>query len=87
MVLQGAFLPGYRAVTAVDPFESFTAPIGLDLIDHVVGNMPDMGMLPTVEWYERVLQVRCSPQGFVLYCRWTEVATGAGLGFGGGYRC
>lgn len=52
----GAFLPGYRAVTATDPFESFTPPVGLQLVDHVVGNMPDLGMIPTVEWYERVLQ-------------------------------
>ena len=53
---RGAFLPGYRAVTRIDPLERITPPIGLDFIDHVVGNMPDKGMLPQVEWYERVLQ-------------------------------
>lgn len=53
---KGAFMPGFRAVVGTDPFETFTPPVGLDIIDHVVGNMPDMGMIPTVEWYERVLQ-------------------------------
>ncbi len=43
--------------TEVDPFATFTAPVGLDFVDHVVGNMPDLGMTPAVEWYERVLQV------------------------------
>jgi 4-hydroxyphenylpyruvate dioxygenase len=52
----GPFLPGYRTQSAVDPLSTVTPPIGLDFIDHVVGNMPDGGMLPTVEWYERVLQ-------------------------------
>ena len=57
---RGAFLPGYRAVTKVDPLATITPPVGLDFIDHVVGNMPNEGMLPAVEWYERVLQVRRS---------------------------
>jgi 4-hydroxyphenylpyruvate dioxygenase len=55
--LQGAFVPGYRRVDVFEPFATFTPPVGLDFVDHVVGNMPDLGMLPTVEWYERVLQV------------------------------
>jgi len=52
----GPFLPGYRAVTAVDPLSSVTPPVGLELVDHVVGNMPDLGMEPAVAWYERVLK-------------------------------
>jgi len=53
----GPFLPGYRAVTGpADPLLSITPAIGLERIDHIVGNMPDKGMLPTVEWYERVMQ-------------------------------
>jgi len=52
----GPFLPGFRPVTAVDPLASITPPIGLEVVDHVVGNMPDKGMMPTVEWYEKVLQ-------------------------------
>jgi len=27
----------------------------LEAIDHVVGNQPDTEMVPTVEWYERML--------------------------------
>jgi 4-hydroxyphenylpyruvate dioxygenase len=53
----GPFLPGYRAVTGpADPLLAITPAIGLERIDHIVGNMPDKGMLPTVEWYERVMQ-------------------------------
>lgn len=52
----GAFLPGFRAVTSTDPLVHITPSVGLERIDHIVGNMPDKGMLPTVEWYERVLQ-------------------------------
>jgi 4-hydroxyphenylpyruvate dioxygenase len=52
----GAFLPGYRAVTKEDPLSKITPPIGLLRVDHIVGNMPDKGMEPTVEWYEKVLQ-------------------------------
>jgi 4-hydroxyphenylpyruvate dioxygenase len=52
----GPFLPGYAAVTDVDPLAGVTPSPALDFIDHVVGNMPDGGMLPAVEWYERTLQ-------------------------------
>lgn len=57
----GAFLPGYRASgssSAADPLSGargLGGAVGLASIDHVVGNMPDLGMLPAVEWYERVL--------------------------------
>lgn len=52
----GPFLPGFRAVAEADPLAKVTPPVGLDFIDHVVGNMPDHGMMSVVEWYERVLQ-------------------------------
>jgi 4-hydroxyphenylpyruvate dioxygenase len=53
----GVFLPGYRLATkSADPLLTLTPPVGLQCIDHVVGNMPDAGMTPVVEWYERVLQ-------------------------------
>lgn len=52
----GPFLPGFKAIDVADPMTTITPPIALDFIDHVVGNMPDAGMLPTVEWYEKVLQ-------------------------------
>jgi len=55
---RGAFLPGFRAAAAgaADPLLRVTPPVGLDFIDHVVGNMPDLGMEPAVRWYEQVLQ-------------------------------
>ena len=52
----GPFLPGYTAVTDVDPLAEGLPNPDLRLIDHVVGNMPDAGMLPVVEWYEKTLQ-------------------------------
>jgi len=52
---KGAFLPGYRAVEESSPFEAFTPPVGLKFIDHVVGNQPNDGMMPAVEWYEHTL--------------------------------
>ena len=52
----GAFLPGFKGTTgAPDAFESFTPPIGLDFIDHIVGNVPEHDMEPTVQWYEKML--------------------------------
>jgi 4-hydroxyphenylpyruvate dioxygenase len=52
----GPFMPGFRAVSISDPLATITPPIGLEVVDHVVGNMPDKGMEPTVSWYEKVLQ-------------------------------
>jgi len=51
----GVFLPGYRAITEEDPLTKITPAIGLNFIDHVVGNQPDNEMVPVVEWYEKVL--------------------------------
>ena len=51
----GAFLPGFRAVTVEDPLETVTPPVGLDFIDHIVGNVADGDMEPTVSWYEKML--------------------------------
>jgi 4-hydroxyphenylpyruvate dioxygenase len=52
----GPFLPGFKALSDVDPLSSVTPCPGLGFIDHVVGNMPDMGMEPAVQWYEQKLQ-------------------------------
>lgn len=53
----GAFLPGFKDMRdQTDALAAFTPPIGLAFIDHVVGNMPDGGMTPAVEYYERVMQ-------------------------------
>lgn len=53
---KGVFLPNYRKVEKSDPVAALLKPIGLDYIDHCVGNMPDQGMLPTVEYYEKIMQ-------------------------------
>jgi len=52
---KGVFLPGYVATTEEDPLSKLTSPVGLDFIDHVVGNQPDNAMVPIVEWYEKIL--------------------------------
>jgi len=52
---KGHFLPGYIKVEKKDPLSSLVGNPGLKFIDHVVGNQPDLGMLPVVEWYEKVL--------------------------------
>ena len=53
----GCFLPGYKDMRGkTDALASATPPVGLAFIDHVVGNMPEDGMLPAVEYYERVMQ-------------------------------
>ena len=54
---KGVFLPGYKALPpSNDPLITITPPINLDFIDHIVGNMPNAGMEPSVQWYEKVLQ-------------------------------
>jgi 4-hydroxyphenylpyruvate dioxygenase len=53
----GTFLPGFRAVDgAADPLLTFRERASLNFIDHVVGNQPDLGMVPAADWYEKVLQ-------------------------------
>eukprot|EP01101_Sappina_pedata_P003983 TRINITY_DN1629_c0_g1_i1.p1 TRINITY_DN1629_c0_g1~~TRINITY_DN1629_c0_g1_i1.p1 ORF type:complete len:381 (-),score=199.78 TRINITY_DN1629_c0_g1_i1:89-1231(-) len=52
----GPFLPGFQTITEVDPFETFTKPVGLNFFDHVVGNQHMGEMEPVVQWYEKVLQ-------------------------------
>jgi len=52
---RGVFLPNYRPITEVDPLSKLAGPAKLDFIDHVVGNQPDLEMVPIVEWYEKVL--------------------------------
>lgn len=52
----GTFLPGYEDFNESDPLYTITPPIGLDFVDHVVGNQPDNEMIPVVEWYEKTLK-------------------------------
>ena len=47
---------GYRAADPTpDAFAAFTPPIGLDFVDHIVGNVPEGDMEPTVLCYEKML--------------------------------
>eukprot|EP00743_Colponemidia_sp_Colp-15_P001460 GILK01001599.1.p1 GENE.GILK01001599.1~~GILK01001599.1.p1 ORF type:complete len:408 (-),score=63.72 GILK01001599.1:123-1268(-) len=51
----GVFMPGYRSVTATDPLLSLLPPVELNFMDHCVGNQGDGDMVPTAEWYEKML--------------------------------
>ncbi|KAK5010991.1 hypothetical protein LTR28_006464 [Elasticomyces elasticus] len=51
----GAFLPGYRAVTRVDPLTLDLPPVPLEAIDHCVGNQNWQGMDAACAFYERCL--------------------------------
>lgn len=52
---KGAFLPGYKAVSKVDPLSTLLPGPGLQFIDHIVGNQPDLQMVDACNWYEKVL--------------------------------
>lgn len=52
----GEFLPGFVNVTNKDPVLKQLPEIGLQFIDHIVGNQPDLQMTPAVDWYEKNLQ-------------------------------
>ncbi|KAK5578183.1 hypothetical protein RB653_003136 [Dictyostelium firmibasis] len=53
---KGTFLPGFSNKVLADPLSKITAPVGLNFIDHIVSNQPDLQMTPVVEWYEKVLR-------------------------------
>eukprot|EP01091_Cochliopodium_minus_P009657 TRINITY_DN2420_c0_g1_i1.p1 TRINITY_DN2420_c0_g1~~TRINITY_DN2420_c0_g1_i1.p1 ORF type:complete len:392 (-),score=124.45 TRINITY_DN2420_c0_g1_i1:129-1304(-) len=53
---KGLFLPGYQLVNRDDPFKDFTGPVGLNFVDHCVGNQAVDEMVPVTEWYEQKLQ-------------------------------
>ncbi|CAH4027070.1 4-hydroxyphenylpyruvate dioxygenase-like [Pieris brassicae] len=52
---KGPFLPGYQMLNN-DPIQQFLPKIGINFIDHVVGNQPDNEMESAASWYERCLQ-------------------------------
>jgi len=52
---KGIFLPGYRKTDDDDPLSRITPAVGLQFIDHVVGNQANDQMVPIVEWYEKML--------------------------------
>ncbi|KAI0243737.1 hypothetical protein L0F63_001363, partial [Massospora cicadina] len=51
----GPFLPNFRPTAVEDPLESLLPKVGLNFIDHCVGNQPDMAMEPSCSYYEKCL--------------------------------
>ncbi|KAJ1370649.1 4-hydroxyphenylpyruvate dioxygenase (4HPPD) (HPD) (HPPDase) [Parelaphostrongylus tenuis] len=51
----GFFLPGFKPHPQSKSLFQSLPKAGLNLIDHCVGNQPDLQMTPAVEWYEKVL--------------------------------
>lgn len=62
----GVFLPGFKAVSIDDASQAKdydplfvklqkTHPVGLEFLDHCVGNQPDKQMLPACQWYNDYL--------------------------------
>ncbi|XP_017791675.1 PREDICTED: 4-hydroxyphenylpyruvate dioxygenase [Habropoda laboriosa] len=52
---KGSFLPGFQRL----PEAAFTKnlpKVGLNFVDHIVGNQPDKQMEPVAKWYEQCLQ-------------------------------
>ncbi|KAK3595748.1 hypothetical protein CHS0354_025377 [Potamilus streckersoni] len=52
---KGFYLPGYKKPTYQDPLLKQLPIIGLNFIDHIVGNQPDSEMSSVAEWYEKNL--------------------------------
>lgn len=52
---RGAFLPGYRAVREQDPTAKYLPFVGLDMIDHCVGNQGWNEMESACDYYEQTL--------------------------------
>ncbi|KOX71401.1 4-hydroxyphenylpyruvate dioxygenase, partial [Melipona quadrifasciata] len=52
---KGFFLPGFQ-ILPEDPFSKTLPKVGLNFIDHIVGNQPDKQMEPVAKWYEQCLQ-------------------------------
>lgn len=53
---KGAFLPGYKDHFLKDPINEVLPATNLDIIDHIVGNQHENEMVPTAEWYEKILE-------------------------------
>ncbi|XP_054008124.1 4-hydroxyphenylpyruvate dioxygenase [Hylaeus anthracinus] len=52
---KGFFLPGFQQLSA-DKFENNLPKVGLNFVDHIVGNQPDKDMESIAKWYEQCLQ-------------------------------
>lgn len=51
----GWFLPGYQQRAPLDPVTAALPTTGLDFVDHIVGNQPDLKMTEAADWYEKTL--------------------------------
>ncbi|XP_041345026.1 4-hydroxyphenylpyruvate dioxygenase [Pyrgilauda ruficollis] len=52
---KGLFLPGYHPPLFKDPLLSKLPSTKLSFVDHVVGNQPDLQMVPVADWYQKNL--------------------------------
>ncbi|XP_055693461.1 4-hydroxyphenylpyruvate dioxygenase [Lutzomyia longipalpis] len=53
---RGIFLPGFKPpLEGPDPLVKLLPPVGLNFIDHTVGNQPDLQMESVAAWYEKTL--------------------------------
>ncbi|XP_075023811.1 4-hydroxyphenylpyruvate dioxygenase isoform X1 [Calonectris borealis] len=52
---KGLFLPGYHPPLFKDPLLPKLPSAKLNFIDHVVGNQPDLQMVPVADWYQKNL--------------------------------
>ncbi|KAM9728016.1 4-hydroxyphenylpyruvate dioxygenase [Menidia menidia] len=52
---KGLFLPSYKEPMFRDPLLEKLPAVGLNFIDHIVGNQPDDEMVPVSEWYQKCL--------------------------------
>ncbi|XP_076627153.1 4-hydroxyphenylpyruvate dioxygenase [Colletes latitarsis] len=52
---KGVFLPGFQQLP-VDTFSKSLPKVGLNFVDHIVGNQPDKQMETIAKWYEHCLQ-------------------------------
>jgi 4-hydroxyphenylpyruvate dioxygenase len=53
---KGLFLPGFKPSPLENPLLKTLTPTKLEVIDHIVGNQPDLQMENVVTWYERMLR-------------------------------
>ncbi|CAK9812230.1 4-hydroxyphenylpyruvate dioxygenase [Anthophora quadrimaculata] len=52
---KGPFLPGFQRLPEA-VFTKNLPKVGLNFVDHIVGNQPDKRMEPVAKWYEQCLQ-------------------------------
>ena len=52
---KGWFLPGFAPHPKKPSLNLLLPAVNIRLVDHVVGNQPDLEMKPAVDWYEKHL--------------------------------